>query len=111
MNRIRTVVAAVAMVAVSAGLTLVAPEGAVAQGSEQASSVPAGASTPKQVRKAQRKAARKAARAKRNAELSTLEKNGYRQSGDKTNYPENLQNAQSKADAGKAAAGASSPGQ
>jgi uncharacterized membrane protein len=52
-----------------------------------------GASTPKEIRKAQRKAAR----AKKNAELKTLEKNGYQPGGDLTNYPQNLQNAEHKA--------------
>lgn len=56
------------------------------------------ASTPKEVARAQRKAARKVARAKKNAQLSTLEKNGYNPAGAKqNNYPENLQNAESKA--------------
>jgi hypothetical protein len=58
-----------------------------------------GASTPKEVRKAQRKAAR----SKKNAELSTLEKNGYQPGGDQTNYPQNIQNAEKKAAASKAA--------
>jgi hypothetical protein len=52
-----------------------------------------GASTPKQIRKAQRKAAR----AKKNAELKTLEKNGYQPGGDLTDYPQNLQNAERRA--------------
>jgi hypothetical protein len=34
---------------------------------------------------------------KKNAELSTLEKNGYNPGGSQTNYPQNLQNAQQKA--------------
>jgi hypothetical protein len=58
----------------------------------------AGASTPKEVKKAQRKEAR----AKKNAELSQLEKNGYNPAGEQTNYPQNLQNAQKKIDAQKA---------
>jgi hypothetical protein len=61
------------------------------------------ASTPKQIQKAQRKAARKAARAKNNAELSTLEKNGYQPAGDQANYPQNIQAAEAKAAAAKAA--------
>ena len=56
-------------------------------------SAAAGASTPKQIRKAQRKAAR----AKKNAELKTLEKNGYQPGGDLTSYPQNLQSAEHKA--------------
>lgn len=56
------------------------------------------ASTPKQVRKAERKAAR----AKKNAELKELEKNGYSPSGEQTDYPSNLQNAQKRINAQKA---------
>ncbi|BAO92198.1 DUF4148 domain-containing protein [Caballeronia cordobensis] len=65
------------------------------------------ASTPKQIKKAERKAAR----AKKNAELKELEKNGYNPAGEQTNYPQNLQNAQSKINAQKAAkpAAASAP--
>ncbi|OTP75265.1 DUF4148 domain-containing protein [Caballeronia sp. M23-90] len=61
------------------------------------------ASTPKQVQKAQRKADRKAARTKKNAELKDLEKNGYNPAGDQTNYPQNIQNAEKKSAAAKAA--------
>lgn len=56
------------------------------------------ASTPKQIKKAERKAAR----AKKNAELSELEKNGYNPSGQQTDYPRNLQNAQQRINAQKA---------
>ncbi|AQH04583.1 hypothetical protein A9R05_37405 (plasmid) [Burkholderia sp. KK1] len=65
------------------------------------------ASTPKQIKKAERKAAR----AKKNAELKELEKNGYNPAGEQTNYPQNLQNAQAKINAQKAAkpAAASAP--
>jgi hypothetical protein len=56
------------------------------------------ASTPKEVKKAQRKAAR----AKKNAELSALEKNGYNPNGEQNTYPQNIQNAQKKVDAQKA---------
>ncbi|EKS69734.1 MULTISPECIES: DUF4148 domain-containing protein [Caballeronia] len=56
------------------------------------------ASTPKQIKKAQRKEAR----AKKNAELKQLEQNGYNPAGEQTNYPQNLQNAQSKINAQKA---------
>lgn len=60
----------------------------------------AAASTPKQAARAQRKAVRKAARAKKNAELSTLEKNGYNPAGaNQNNYPQNAQAAESKANA------------
>lgn len=53
----------------------------------------AGASTPKQIRKAQRKAAR----VKKNAELKALEKNGYQPGDDLNNYPQNVQDAEHKA--------------
>ncbi|MEM5454884.1 DUF4148 domain-containing protein [Paraburkholderia phytofirmans] len=56
-----------------------------------------GAAMSKQELKAQKKADRQARRAKKNAELSTLEKNGYSPSANQTNYPQNLQNAQQKA--------------
>jgi hypothetical protein len=56
-----------------------------------------GATMSKQELKAQKKADSKARRAKKNAELSTLEKNGYNPGGNQTNYPQNLQNAQQKA--------------
>jgi hypothetical protein len=62
-----------------------------------------GASTPKQIQRAQQKADRKAARAKKNAELNTLEKNGYRPGSDQLNYPQNLQSAETKAAAAKPA--------
>ncbi|MGF6370892.1 hypothetical protein OKW40_003642 [Paraburkholderia sp. RAU6.4a] len=53
--------------------------------------------TSKQEMKAQKKAESKARRAKKNAELSKLEKNGYNPAGNQSNYPQNLQNAQQKA--------------
>src|SRR5258708_17242818 len=56
-----------------------------------------GSAMSKQELKAQKKADRQARRAKKNAELSTLEKNGYNPAGNQTNYPQNLQNAQQKA--------------
>ncbi|CAD6538922.1 DUF4148 domain-containing protein [Paraburkholderia metrosideri] len=51
----------------------------------------------KQEKKTQKKAASKERRAKKNAELSTLEKNGYNPAGNQTNYPQNLESAQKKA--------------
>jgi hypothetical protein len=51
----------------------------------------------KQTQKAQKKAERKARHAKKNAELSNLEKHGYNPAGSPPNYPQNLQNAQQKA--------------
>jgi hypothetical protein len=53
--------------------------------------------------KAQRKAARKQARANKNAELKTLEKNGYNPSRNDPNYPNDIQNAEKKAGMGAAA--------
>jgi hypothetical protein len=94
MFRIRA--AAVAAVVSIAAAGMMAPV-AMAQSTDT------GASTPKQVQKAQRKAARKAARAKKNAELKTLEKNGYNPGGDQNNYPQNIQDAEKKAAAQKAA--------
>jgi hypothetical protein len=64
----------------------------------------AAASTAKQAARAQRKAVRKAARADKNAQLSTLEKNGYKPGAAKQdNYPQNVQSAESKANAAKPA--------
>ncbi|WP_179400949.1 hypothetical protein [Burkholderia guangdongensis] len=112
--------AASVVLAVSIGIALLHAPAAFAQNSAQDSApaaapatvAPAGASMSRQDLKAQRKARRKAARAKRNADLSAIEKNGYRLTGDQTNYPENLQNAERKAaDQKKGAAGASSPAQ
>lgn len=102
MIRNRVVPAVVAVVAL-AGLTLAGAQVAVAQDAAPTVSAPTSASTPKQIRKAQRKAAR----AKKNAELSALEKNGYHMTGGKqTDYPENLENAERKAHAAQAGSGA-----
>ena len=49
--------------------------------------------------KAQRKAERKEARAKNNAELKKLEDAGYKPALNDPNYPQNLQDAQKKANA------------
>ncbi|WP_321910546.1 MULTISPECIES: DUF4148 domain-containing protein [unclassified Paraburkholderia] len=53
--------------------------------------------------KAQRKAERKEARAKNNAELKKLEDAGYKPALNDPNYPQNLQDAQKKANAAGAA--------
>jgi Ni/Co efflux regulator RcnB len=50
------------------------------------------ASTPSQIKKAQRKQAH----AKKNAELSQLEKNGYKPNSDDATYPTDIQNAERK---------------
>jgi len=50
--------------------------------------------------KAQRKVERKEARAKKNAELKKLEDAGYQPAQNGPSYPENLQDAQKKANAG-----------
>jgi len=96
MSKLRAAVVAVSM---CVGLALIYGPVAVAQTPDTA------ASTPKQVRKANHKAASKAARAKKNAELKALEKNGYNPGGNQVNYPQNLQDAQRKVDAAKAAQG------
>ncbi|MCU9953826.1 MULTISPECIES: hypothetical protein [Burkholderia] len=95
--------------AVLTGVVLLGAPVAYAQDSDAA---PAAATAPmsKQELKAQRKAQRKEARLKRNQELRTLEKNGYRVSKD-DHYPQSLQRAEHKAAEQKAAAGASAPGQ
>lgn len=100
--------------AVLTGVVLLGAPVAYAQDSDAA---PAAATAPmsKQELKAQRKAQRKEARLKRNQELRTLEKNGYRVSKD-DHYPQSLQRAEhkaaeQKAAEQKAAAGASAPGQ
>jgi hypothetical protein len=90
-----------AALAVVASIAVAAPTAPVAM----AQSTDTAASTPKQVQKTQRKAARKAARAKKNAELKTLEQNGYKPGGDQVNYPQNVQDAEKKAAAAKAASG------
>ncbi|WP_230955612.1 DUF4148 domain-containing protein [Burkholderia multivorans] len=58
----------------------------------------------RQLLKAQKKAARKARRAKLNAELNQLQKNGYKPADDRINYPQNLQDAQQKANSSKGTA-------
>jgi ribosomal protein L3 len=85
------------LIVASVGLGLVGESVVYGQSSDTA------ASTPRQIRKTQRKAAR----AKKNAHLKELEKNGY-QSGDTLDYPQNIQNAQKKAQEGGPAA-ASAP--
>ncbi|WP_250476090.1 DUF4148 domain-containing protein [Caballeronia sp. GAFFF1] len=64
--------------------------------SDQASTMDNSA-TSTQAQKATKKAERKARREKKNAELSKLEKNGYNPSGDQLRYPQNVQNAEKKA--------------
>jgi parvulin-like peptidyl-prolyl isomerase len=101
-----------AALVLSLGLVLIEAPVAMAQpasGDQASSSV--GASTPKQIAKAQRKAERKARREKKNAELKALEKNGYRESGNQDNYPQNLMDAERKAAASKSATPAPASGQ
>ena len=62
----------------------------------QSAAADSASSTPKQVQKAQRKAARKVAHAKKNAELKTLEKNGYLPGSNDVHYPQDLPNAEGK---------------
>ncbi|MDE1010251.1 MAG: DUF4148 domain-containing protein [Paraburkholderia fungorum] len=80
-----------------------APALAQSGGSSATDSTSASAPSTKAQRKAERKAARKQARAKNTAELKKLESNGYQPAQNDPNYPQNLQNAQKKANAGQAA--------
>ncbi|CAL8481565.1 hypothetical protein [Caballeronia sp. S22] len=64
--------------------------------SDQASTMDS-SNTSKQAQKATKKAERKAHREKKNAELKKLENNGYNPSGDQLRYPQNVQNAEKKA--------------
>ena len=84
---------------------------AQAQATTDQAAPAASSDTSKQSQKAQKKAERKARRAKKNAELSTLEKNGYSPAGDQHNYPQNIQNAEKKSNpkGGGAATPASAP--
>jgi hypothetical protein len=72
------------------------PTGNTAQAAPTGTQPAASATTPAQ-QKAARKTARKASRAQRNAELQKLEKNGYNPSANENDYPENIQNAEKKA--------------
>ncbi|MDN7865617.1 hypothetical protein QZM19_19745 [Burkholderia multivorans] len=95
----------IATLAISAGLAVCftsLPVAAQTTSDQGAATTDAQAS--KQTQKAQKKAERKARHAKKNAELSQLEKNGYNPAGSQLNYPQNLQNAQQKANAQKGAA-------
>ncbi|KAA1003720.1 hypothetical protein FVF58_35235 [Paraburkholderia panacisoli] len=102
-----------AALVVSLGLMLIEVPVALAQqpaiGEQVSPSM--SASTSKQIAKAQRKAARKAGREQKNAELKALEKNGYRESGNQDNYPQNLMDAERKAAASKEAPPSSGLGQ
>jgi hypothetical protein len=51
----------------------------------------------KQAQSNKRKADRKANRAQKNAELDKLEKNGYKPTANQSDYPNNIQNAEKKA--------------
>lgn len=93
MSRIRVVSAAIAA---SIGIALAWSPVAMAQTAPDVA-----ASTPKEIRKAERKAARE----RNNAELKALEKQGYQPAGNQINYPQNIQDAQRKVDASKAAQG------
>jgi len=96
MFNIRSAAVALAVSASILGLT-------VPVAMAQSSGAVAASAPSKAAAKAQRKAERKAARAKKNAELKELEKNGYQPGGDQINYPQDLQNAEKKAAAAKAA--------
>lgn len=60
--------------------------------------------------KAERKAARKQARQAKNAQLKSLEQQGYGPSADPNQYPENLQNAENAAARQKQGASAPASG-
>jgi len=64
---------------------------------DEAASMTGSQATGKQAQKAQKKAERKARRAQKNADLNKLEKNGYNPSGNQLRYPQNVQNAEKKA--------------
>ena len=59
-----------------------------------ADTVASGSAISKQEMQGQKKAERKARRAKKNAELSSLEKNGYNPAANQVNYPQNMRSAQ-----------------
>lgn len=96
--------AVTALLVVSAGPSFAQPVASAPAATESAAPQPPTSAEMKQQAKAQRKAQRKAARAKNNTELKKLEENGYKPAQNDPNYPQNLQNAQKKANA---AAGAS----
>jgi hypothetical protein len=90
----------IATLAIGASLAVcLTPPPAAAQTASDVGATTADAQAAKQTQKAQKKAERKARRAKKNAELSHLEKNGYNPAGSQPNYPQNLQNAEQKANA------------
>jgi|GEM_PF-6543438 hypothetical protein len=72
------------------------PAGNATQAAPMSTQPEASTTTPAQQRAA-KKAARKANRAQKNAELDKLEKNGYSPSAHQSNYPDNIQNAEKKA--------------
>jgi hypothetical protein len=93
--RIAAMAAVVSLTLAGAGISV-----AMAQTSDPGAAA-SSTQPPKQVkaqRKATRKADHKAARTKKDAELSTLKKNGYdATAGHNTNYPQDVQKAQRKA--------------
>lgn len=98
MNAHRTWIAAAAVSA----MLIAAP--ALAQNTPADAGTAASATSTSKPTKAQRKQARKEARARKNAELSKLEKNGYNPAtSNDTSYPQDIQNAEKKANAGKGA--------
>ena len=87
--------------------SLFAVSGVQAQPASDAAGSTVGADSSKQAQKAQKKAEKKARREKKNAELKKLEQNGYNPSGDQLRYPQNVQNAEKKANG--QGAGAATP--
>ena len=91
----------------AAAPALAQTESSAPAGAQTAASQPLTKEQKKQAKeqaRAQHKAERKAARAKNTAELKKLEAAGYKPAQNDPNYPQNLQDAQKKANA---AAGAS----
>lgn len=84
-----------ACLAVGVGL---APTARAQSAADQATPASNG-TTSKAEAKAQKKAERKEHRAKKNAELKDLEQHGYSPSGNQTQYPQNYQDAQRRANA------------
>jgi predicted secreted acid phosphatase len=83
-------------VGVACALSLATASQAQDAGDQTATAASSGTS---QQSKVQKKAARKARREQKNADLNKLEKNGYNPAGNQLRYPQNVQNAEKKANA------------
>lgn len=69
----------------------------IATQTAQSNTPPAASAASSAQKRAANKAARKSNRAQKDAELQKLEKNGYNPSGEQHDYPDNIQNAEKKA--------------